>query len=137
MKKLFLFLVVILCYSCTEGNKTFENQVKSDNSLQSNIIGKWKIDQMYAGIDTANTLDFPDINLETGISFYSNDSYKINNKPTSDYKVKGDTLFIYEPVVKHWYALYATINSNNKLEISSRKGYSHLDMHYLFGKVAK
>lgn len=144
---------MILIYSCKQGNTTSDKQTqkarKAKPSLKDDIIGDWIVDNMYAGIDTDNIAKFPDINLEANLSFYNNGrfrkkySYTDKNQQEkiasymSDYKVKGDTLFVYEPIIKHWYALYAIMSTKNKMEIGNGKGYAHLDTHYYFGRIGK
>lgn len=140
---------IALC-SCNEQPKTNKHTLNNQAVSQTAIVGDWTLDGMYAGIDTLNIPDVPDIKLETNISFYNNGQYKkhdayytIKNHRekapgyTSNYRLNGDTLFLYEPMVKHWYALYLKISSKNKMEIGSRKGYSHLDIHYYFSKARK
>lgn len=150
MKRLCLFILGLAACSCHTPAKPNNHNLKAQSTLKTAIIGDWTPEGAYPGIDTFNVAKMPDIQLDANLSFYNNGCYKKHdvyyrennqNKKApgyiANYRVNSDTLFVFEPISKHWYALHATINSSNKLEIDTRKGYSHLDTHYLFSKSDK
>lgn len=145
MKTWPLLFITVLFFACNSGQR----QDQDKPVLKTDIIGSWQVSDMCSCLDTTSR-DFPDINLEPKISFLKNGKFKKDDVYysedgkqkkvsgyTSIYKINGDTLFIYEPIIKHWYALYANIYRKGRLEIGSRKGYSHLDTDYNFDKTSK